>query len=50
MSVALVLGIPDILLSGDQLDFLRYYDPLTGASLYAFRVCRLNYLTSQELT
>jgi hypothetical protein len=44
--VALALGIPDVLLSGDQPDFLGYYDPSTGAPLCAFGVCGLNCLTS----
>jgi hypothetical protein len=48
--VASALGIPDVLLSGDQPDFLRYYDPLTGAPLCVFGACGLNCLTSQEST
>jgi hypothetical protein len=44
--VALALDIPNVLLSGDQLDFLGYYDPLTGAPLCVFGACGLNCLTS----
>jgi hypothetical protein len=46
MLVALALGIPNILLSSDQPDFLGYYDPSTRAPLCAFGAYRLNYLTS----
>jgi hypothetical protein len=50
MPVASALGIPDVLLSGDQPDFSGYYNPSTGAPLYVFRARGLNHLTSQEST
>jgi hypothetical protein len=44
--VASALDIPDVFLSGDQPDFLGYYDPLTRALLYTFKAYGLNCLTS----
>jgi hypothetical protein len=44
--IALALDILNILLFDDQLDFLGYYNPSTGAPLCVFRARGLNCLTN----
>jgi hypothetical protein len=47
--IIFILGIPNIFLSSNQLDFSGYYNPQSRVFLYIFRARDLYWLTNQKL-